>query len=199
MLNPGVIIPCVRVYICFTNCLSYCLFTVYTINIIIIVMIIYSLALLEASLIRAMKEGGGKLNSCNITLHGPPGVGKTSLKRVILGQRPLPKDEQNSTNIMENPARAISTNRLTAAKGQLIKEVNNDEIIKMLAKKVRSLPPLEPQHHDSIEQHNPVSVVYPVNVSMHMYMDNYNVAITFTYLYASYMCECVYVFIIGVY
>ena len=152
-------------------------------------MIISSLAhadsVLESSLIRAMEEGGGKLNPCTITLHGPPGVGKTSLKRVILGQPPLPKEKQNSTNIMENPARAISTNRL---KGQLIKEVDNKELIKMLAKKVKSLPPREPQHHDTIEQHNPVSVVYPVYVSMHVYMHIYNVAITFTYLYAFYIC-----------
>ena len=131
-------------------------------------MIIYSLAhVLELSLIRAMKEGGGKLNPCTITLHGPPGVGKTSLKRVILGQPPLPKEEQNSTNIMENPARAMSTNRLATAGGQLLKEVDKEELIKMLAETVESLRHQEPlQHDDSTQHHITVSVIlnnYHVN------------------------------------
>ena len=118
------------------------------------IIIIYSIVL-ESALTKAMEEGGGKLNPCTITLHGPPGVGKTSLKRVILGQPPLPKEKQNSTNIMENPARAISTNRLTAAGGQLLMEVNNMEFIKMLAKNVESLRRQEPPQHDPI----PVSVI----------------------------------------
>ena len=107
-----------------------------------------------------MKEGGGKLNPCTITLHGPPGVGKTSLKRVILGQRPLPEEEQNSTNIMEYPVRAICTNRLAATGGQLLKEVDEEELIKMLAETVESLRHRKPHEHDDSTQHHiTVSVI----------------------------------------
>ena len=56
--------------------------------------------LLESSLITAMKEGGGKMKPHNITMHGPPGTGKTSLKRIIIGLPPLPSDEQNATDIV---------------------------------------------------------------------------------------------------
>ena len=50
----------------------------------------------QEAFIKAMSEGGGNLSQSNIVMHGPPGAGKTSLKRVILGQPPLPKEEQNS-------------------------------------------------------------------------------------------------------
>ena len=43
-----------------------------------------------------MEEESGKMKLCNTTLHGPPWVGKCSLKRVILGQPSLPKEKQNA-------------------------------------------------------------------------------------------------------
>ena len=82
----------------------------------------------------AMKEGGGKMKPCNITLHGPPGAGKTSLKRLILGLPPLPKDEENSTNIMEKAVRAVDRNPLTSDGKKLLEAVDNDELTKMIAR-----------------------------------------------------------------
>ena len=106
-----------------------------------------------------MKEGGGKMKQCNIILHGPPGVGKTSLKKVILGQPPLLKEKQNATPIIENAARAVSTNRLTASGRNILAEVDSKSLIKMLAKKVKSIHfngnKLQ-NHGSSQQQHIPV-------------------------------------------
>ena len=110
-----------------------------------------------------MKEGSGKMKPCNTILHGPPGVGKSSLKRVILGQPPLPKEKQNATHIVETAARAVSTDRLTANGRKILAEVDNTKMIKMLAKKAESLRlnSHKPQHHDSTDHHDyiPVSVI----------------------------------------
>ena len=108
-----------------------------------------------------MKEGGGKMKTCNTILHGPPGVGKSSLKRLILGQPPLPKEKQNATNIVETAARALSTDRYTAKGRKLLAEVDNTEMIKMLAKKAESLRlnSHKSQHHDITHHHIPVSAI----------------------------------------
>ena len=103
----------------------------------------------------AMKEGGGKMKPCNITLHGPPGVGKTSLKRLILGLPPLLKEEENSTNIMEKAVRAVSTSRWTRDGTNLLAEVNNEEFVTMLAQtvgvvneKIQKKTPSDSTHDD---------------------------------------------------
>ena len=107
-----------------------------------------------------MKEGGGKMKPCNIMLHGPPGVGKSSLKRVILGQPPLPKKKQSATLIVENAARAVSTDRLTASGKKTLAEVGNTELIKMLAQTTKSLHynSHKPQHYGTTQHHIPVSI-----------------------------------------
>ena len=115
--------------------------------------------LLESSLTTAMKEGGGKMKPCNITMHGPPGAGKTSLKRVIIGLSPLPSEEQNATDIVENAVRAVSTDRITAdgRRRVMLTEVDNEELIKMLARTVESHRVTS--HQTQEPQHKPVSTV----------------------------------------
>ena len=66
----------------------------------------------DAEYVKAMAEGSGNLEHLNIVLHGPPGSGKSSLKRAVLGEDPLPQVEQNSTGIMENAVRAVSMDRM---------------------------------------------------------------------------------------
>ena len=81
-----------------------------------------------------MSEGGGNFSQSNIVMHGPPGAGKTSLKRVILGQPPLSKEEQNSTDIIENAVRAVRTEQL-----KQFEVVDNEQMIENLARAVQAL------------------------------------------------------------
>ena len=49
---------------------------------------------------KTMSEGSGDMKVSLVTLHGPPGAGKTSLKRLLLGEPPLSPKQQNSTHIL---------------------------------------------------------------------------------------------------
>ena len=80
-----------------------------------------------------MLEGGGKFCQSNILMHGPPGAGKTSLKRVILGEEPLSEENQNSTKIIENSVRAVCTYRV-----KKFEVINNNQIIEMLAEAIEN-------------------------------------------------------------
>ncbi len=78
--------------------------------------------------VKAMAEGGGNLKHLNVVLHGPPGSGKSSLKRAILGEDPLPQVEQNSTDILENAVRAVSMDRLKS-----FEVITNEGLIELLS------------------------------------------------------------------
>ena len=64
----------------------------------------------------------------NTVLHGPPGSGKSSLKRAILGEDPLPEEEQNSTDIRKNAVRAVSMDRLKS-----FGIITNEDLVELLA------------------------------------------------------------------
>ena len=85
----------------------------------------------------AIKNGWGKLFQSNLVLHGPPGAGKSSVKRVILGQPPLPKHKQNATDILERSVRAVSINRI-ANTDRHFEVVDNEQIIDRLAGEVKN-------------------------------------------------------------
>ena len=87
----------------------------------------------EAATAKAIEEGKGKLSQYNIILHGPPGAGKTSVKRLIMGLDPLPKNKQNSTGIVENAVRAVCTTKM-----KQFKIVKDTDVIDMLAEEVDS-------------------------------------------------------------
>ena len=82
----------------------------------------------DAEYVKAMAEGGGNLEHLNIVLHGPPGSGKSSLKRAVLGEDALPQVEQNSTGIMENAVRAVSMDRT-----KNFKVIKNRDLLDLLA------------------------------------------------------------------
>ena len=76
-----------------------------------------------------MAKGSGELKHLNTVLHGPPGSGKSSLKRAILGEDPLPEEKQNSTDILENAVRAVSMDRLKS-----FAIISNEDLVELLAK-----------------------------------------------------------------
>ena len=92
--------------------------------------------LATAVLAEAMKNGWGKLFQSNLVLHGPPGAGKSSVKRVILGLPPLPKHKQSATDILERSVRAVSINRI-ASTDRHFEVVDNEQIIDRLAGEVK--------------------------------------------------------------
>ena len=88
-------------------------------------------SLVDTEYVKAMAEGGGNLEHLNIVLHGPPGSGKSSLRRAILGEDPLLPVEQNSTGIMENAVRAVSMDRM-----KNFKVIKNKDLLDLLAEAV---------------------------------------------------------------
>ena len=76
----------------------------------------------------AMAEGSGELKHLNTVLHGPPGSGKSSLKRAILGEDPLSEEKQISTDIMKNAVRAVSMDRLKS-----FTIITNEHLVDLLA------------------------------------------------------------------
>ena len=96
---------------------------------------------MQAALAEAMNEGGGELFLSNIVLHGPPGAGKSSLKRIIIGQPPLPKHKQNTTDILEKSVRAVCIERVAPSNtaSGLLEVVDNEQIIERLAGEVETL------------------------------------------------------------
>ena len=101
----------------------------------------------EAVFLRSMRDGSGKMKYIVVTLHGPPGAGKTSVKHLILGQKPLPKSDQNSTNIMQS-VRSVRTSRIASGRS-IFDEITNEKILKMIAKKVKTQAEIPTQGWDT--------------------------------------------------
>ena len=100
-----------------------------------------------------MENGWGKLFQSNLVFHGPPGAGKSSVKRVILGQPPLPKHKQSATDILERSVRAVSIN-CTASTDRHFEVVDNEQIIDRLAGEVKNYQEeksSKPTVHDALQ------------------------------------------------
>ena len=110
---------------------------------------------LESSLTTAMQEGGVKMKPRNIIMYGHPGAGKSSLKRVVSGLPP-PILEIHTTNVLEKAVHhsTVRTDQFTID-GRKLVEVDDEELIKLLAMKVQSLHVTSPQIQEL--QHKPVS------------------------------------------
>ena len=86
-----------------------------------------------------MKNGRGEFILSNMILHGPPGAGKSSVKRLILGQPPLSKHNQSATNVLEGAVRAVCVDRVAVTGGYLDVITENSQIIERLAGEVQRL------------------------------------------------------------
>ena len=93
----------------------------------------------QASLIDALQEGSGDANVCLILMHGAPAVGKSSVNRILQRLPPLPKPQQHSTAMFEDPVRLIKTDRfsLKSKDVHVLKHVDEMEIMKMIASHIR--------------------------------------------------------------
>ena len=107
----------------------------------------------EAAVAKAMEEGERDLFQSNIVLHGPPRAGKSSVKRLIIGSLPLPKEKHTSTDIVENAVRAISTSQM-----KHFKIIENEELIGMIANEVDShKPQIKEEENHSNSQTKPTA------------------------------------------
>ena len=93
----------------------------------------------QASLIDALQEGSGDANVCLILMHGAPAAGKSSVNRILQRLPPLPKPQQHSTAMFEDPVRLIKTDRFSLkSKGvHVLKHVDEMKIMEMIASHVR--------------------------------------------------------------
>ena len=70
-------------------------------------------------------------------MHGAPAVGKSSISRVLQGLPPLPKPQQHSTEIFENPVRLIKTRRFSLTSKEALQHVDEMKIMGMIASHIR--------------------------------------------------------------
>ena len=93
----------------------------------------------QMKLSKVMNEASGNMRVACVLLHGPPLVGKTSVKRLILNQPPLAKEDENSTNIMEDPVRAIHTTKFIGTEKGNVEVVDEEKMIRMIQREVETL------------------------------------------------------------
>ena len=73
-----------------------------------------------------------------LLLHGAPQVGKTSVKRLIFNYPPLAKEDEQSTQLIEDPVRAISTHRMISTDEKNLEEVDETKLILMIQIELKS-------------------------------------------------------------
>ena len=110
-------------------------------------------------------------------MHGALAVGKSSVCRVLQGLPPLPKPQQHSTEIFENPVRLIKTGRFSLTSEAVLEHVDEMQIMGMIAshigekekeEKHKSTPPSQPStksgnRDKNAEIQTPTGIVQPVS------------------------------------
>ena len=85
-----------------------------------------------------IKQVNGKMKVARVLLHGAPQVGKTSVKRLIFNYPPLAKEDERSTQLLEDPVRAISTCRMMSTDERNLEEIDETKLIKMIQMELKS-------------------------------------------------------------
>ena len=108
-------------------------------------------------------------------MHGAPAVGKSSVCRILQGLPPLPKPQQHSTAMFEDPVRLIKTDRFSVTSEAVLKHVDEIEIMEMIASHVyekekerkaetQPQPSTKSENRDkNAETQPPTSIVQPVS------------------------------------
>ena len=86
----------------------------------------------------SIKQVNGKMKVARVLLHGGPQVGKTSVKRLIFNYPPLAKEHEQSTQLLEDPVRAISTRRMMSTDERNLEEVDETKLIQMIQQELKS-------------------------------------------------------------
>ena len=100
-----------------------------------------------------IKQVNGKMKVSRVLLHGAPGVGKNTVRRLMLNY-PL-KDEHSSKGDLVRP---ISTSRMMSTDGHNLEEVDKTNLIRMIQKELKM--------YISKTQENPVKSSSSDNVSV---------------------------------
>ena len=87
-----------------------------------------------------------------VLLHGAPQVGKTSVKRLIFNYPPLAKEDEQSTQLLENPVRAISTCKMMSTDQRNLEKIDETKLIKMIQMELKSYLSLRKQEEKSPDQ-----------------------------------------------
>ena len=108
-------------------------------------------------------------------MHGAPAVGKSSVCRILQGLPPLPKSQQHSTAMFEDPVRLIKTDRFSVTSEAVLKHVDEMRIMEMIASHVcekekerkaetQPQPSTKRENRDKNEETQPpTSIVQPVS------------------------------------
>ncbi len=102
----------------------------------IIITIIYCCFIVPPGEIdKQIREVKGRMKIARILMHGAPRVGKTCVKRLVLNQ---PAKEQDSTRLVENPVRAISTTKTVSVNQTSLEEMDAEKIMEMICKEIQN-------------------------------------------------------------
>ena len=83
-----------------------------------------------------MKNGFVDRKIIKCLIIGAAGVGKTSMKHILLGKEP--PEKRVSTGVLENPVRAVSISKAGYHNGSWCTVENYEELMKMIAEAIRS-------------------------------------------------------------
>lgn len=91
----------------------------------------------DLDMIRSHIGVKGCMQVQRVFLHGPPGAGKSSLLRVILGQNPVELSEENSTGILQPPERLVSTKKIIKNSEDILQKVDEYDVLSMMANELK--------------------------------------------------------------
>ncbi len=91
---------------------------------------------------KVIKDVSGRMKITTVLIHGAPHVGKTCVKRLVLNQPAIKKD---STRLVEDPVRAISTTKIVSVDQTSLEEMDEEKTMEMIRKEIQNVTQDEKQ------------------------------------------------------